>query len=201
MPDFTMLLKSQTDEKYNHLKDKVLVVPNKKIITTSKLSNIEELYTNMLKEIILSLKTKGLEAVFLIHEGIGDYQVAKIVNTKLPNPIEIVWEKDIYKLKGIISGGKALVGSRFHSLVSSLSQAVPSIAIGWSHKYQMLFKDFNSEKNIFKLDDKKEIYLNKLNKFFTDNELLSERQNLLNQSLVQKQKIDAMWKIIFEEII
>ncbi|MEY8861414.1 polysaccharide pyruvyl transferase family protein [Tenacibaculum singaporense] len=200
MPDFTMLLKPQIDEKYLQLKDKVLIVPNKKVITTSKLSNIEKLYSEMLKEIILRLKAKGLEAAFLIHEGIGDYQVAEIVNAKLPNPIEIVWEKDIYKLKGIISQGKALIGSRFHSLVSSLSQAIPSIAIGWSHKYQMLFEDFNSEKNIFKVDDKKEVYLNKVDEFFTDNKLLSEKENLLNQSAVQKEKIDKMWEIILDRM-
>src|SRR5690606_4019013 len=62
MPDFTMLLKPQTDDKYLHLKDKVIFVPNKKVITTSKLPNIEELYIEMLKEIILRLKSKGLEA-------------------------------------------------------------------------------------------------------------------------------------------
>ncbi|WCM42247.1 polysaccharide pyruvyl transferase family protein [Flavobacterium sp. CBA20B-1] len=201
MPDFTMLLKPQVDEKYIRLKDAVLIVPNKKVITTSKLPNIEELYTEMLKETILKLSSKGISTIFLIHEGVGDYHVAEAINNKLPNPIEIVWEKDIYKLKGIISQGKALIGSRFHSLVSSLSQAIPSIAIGWSHKYQMLFEDFNTEKNIFKVDDRKEVYLNKVDEFFTDNELLSEKENLLNQSAVQKEKIDEMWQIIFEKII
>lgn len=201
MPDFTILLKPKVEEKYILLKDNVLIVPNKKVITTSKLTNIEELYTEMLKEIVLRLKNRGIKVTFLIHEGIGDYQVAEIVNAKLPKPIEIIWEKDIYKLKGIISQSKALIGSRFHSLVSSLSQAIPSIAIGWSHKYNMLFQDFSSDKNIFKVDDRKDVYLNKVDEFFTDYELLSEKENLLNQSDVQKEKVEQMWKIIFEEII
>jgi polysaccharide pyruvyl transferase WcaK-like protein len=201
MPDFTMLLKPQVDEKHINLKDKVLIVPNKKVITTSKIANIEELYTEMFKEIILRLKSKNLEAAFVIHEGIGDYQVANAINAKLPNPIEIIWEKDIYKLKGVISQGKALIGSRFHSLVSSLSQAVPSIAIGWSHKYQMLFEDFNTGKSIIKVDDNKDDYLHKIDRFFDDNQLQLEKQNLVDQSTIQKMKIDEMWQIIFEKII
>lgn len=200
MPDFTMLLKPKTDDKYLYLKDTVLIVPNKKVITTSKLPNIEELYTEMLKETILKLNAKGINTAFLIHEGVGDYQVAEAINNRLPKPIEIVWEKDIYKLKGIISQGKALIGSRFHSLVSSLSQAVPSIAIGWSHKYQMLFEDFNTSQNIIKVDENKESYLEKIEMFFDENKLLEERENLQKQSVVHKTNIDKMWQTIFDKV-
>jgi hypothetical protein len=46
-------------------------------------------------------------------------------------------------VKKIISGSQFLVGSRFHALAGALSSAVPAIALGWSHKYQEIFSDFN----------------------------------------------------------
>ena len=45
-----------------------------------------------------------------------------------------------------ISGAHAVVGSRYHSLVSALSRGVPAIALGWSHKYEGLFADFGIER-------------------------------------------------------
>lgn len=44
-------------------------------------------------------------------------------------------------LKLLIRELDFLVGSRFHSLIAALSLYVPSIAMGWSHKYKELLKD------------------------------------------------------------
>jgi colanic acid/amylovoran biosynthesis protein len=56
--------------------------------------------------------------------------------------VECVVRDDPYEIKEIISGAHAVVGSRFHGLASALSQGVPSVALGWSHKYAALFSDF-----------------------------------------------------------
>jgi polysaccharide pyruvyl transferase WcaK-like protein len=45
----------------------------------------------------------------------------------------------------LVSRFDYLVGSRFHSLVLGLSQGVPSMAIGWSHKYHGLLSLFDLE--------------------------------------------------------
>jgi len=44
-------------------------------------------------------------------------------------------------LKLLIRELDFLVGSRFHSLIAALSLYVPTVAVGWSHKYKELLKD------------------------------------------------------------
>ncbi len=44
-------------------------------------------------------------------------------------------------LKAIIGQFELLIGSRFHSLIAAVSQEVPAIALGWSHKYEELMND------------------------------------------------------------
>jgi colanic acid/amylovoran biosynthesis protein len=48
-------------------------------------------------------------------------------------------------LKAMIGQCDLVVGSRFHSLVAALSQGVPSVALGWAHKYVELLGDFGQE--------------------------------------------------------
>lgn len=48
-------------------------------------------------------------------------------------------------LKSIIGCMDLLIASRFHSLVAGLSQCIPVIAIGWSHKYPELLGLFGLE--------------------------------------------------------
>ncbi len=45
-------------------------------------------------------------------------------------------------LKALLGMSRCVVGSRYHSLVSAFAQSVPSVALGWSHKYAGLFADF-----------------------------------------------------------
>src|SRR5262249_33913841 len=56
--------------------------------------------------------------------------------------LTVVREASPSKLKGILGTARVIIGSRFHALVGALSQAVPSVAVGWSHKYEMLLSDY-----------------------------------------------------------
>ena len=49
---------------------------------------------------------------------------------------------DPWELKSMLSNMRFVVGSRFHGLVAALSNNVPVISIGWSHKYAELLSDF-----------------------------------------------------------
>jgi len=55
-------------------------------------------------------------------------------------------------LKTLISRSYVFVGSRYHSLVAALSTGVPSLSIGWSHKYDGLLARFNLRQFSFWID-------------------------------------------------
>lgn len=68
-------------------------------------------------------------------------------------------------LRAIIGNARLFVGSRFHSVVGALAMGVPSLTIGWSHKYREMaallgieqyvldYSDFTLESACQKLDE------------------------------------------------
>lgn len=47
------------------------------------------------------------------------------------------------EFKSIIGNAHMAIGSRYHFLIAALSSGVPSMALGWSHKYRELFREFD----------------------------------------------------------
>jgi polysaccharide pyruvyl transferase WcaK-like protein len=80
----------------------------------------------------------------LVVQGSGDSQV-RAMTRRLPAE----------GIKSLIANCDLVVGSRFHALVAALSQGIPAMALGWSHKYLELLRPFGLEKfvvGIEKLD-------------------------------------------------
>ena len=73
----------------------------------------------------------------------GDGVPVASVLTDEPSPL----------LKAVIGRADLVVASRFHSLVASLSQGVPSVAIGWAHKYEELLGDFGLSQYVLDRSD------------------------------------------------
>ena len=53
------------------------------------------------------------------------------------------------ELRYVIGKLDFFIASRFHSMISSLAMKIPTIVIGWSHKYEEVLKEFRLEKFAF----------------------------------------------------
>jgi colanic acid/amylovoran biosynthesis protein len=137
-PDFTIAMKPKAD---NSIKLPALfaaIIPNKRML--DKRNNAD--YYGFLQRAIVSLQARRLNPVFVLHDANEDREViAHLENNGRSIP---VFEHDDPRvLKWILGRAAFVIGSRFHALVGALSQGVPCVGAGWSHKYLELFTDFH----------------------------------------------------------
>jgi polysaccharide pyruvyl transferase WcaK-like protein len=139
-PDFTCLLEGELPPRYEAPDRLALVVPSAKLLTETS-EEVRESYLPFLASSVEILRSMNLNVSALQHEQ-GDGRVIAGLNARLPVPVQTLSFDSALHLKGIIGRAEILLGSRFHALVSALSQGVPAVGVGWSHKYEMLFEDY-----------------------------------------------------------
>src|SRR5690606_17267467 len=151
-PDFTNLVTGKRYEKIDDNNKFIAIIPNNKLLESGVFVN-RDAYLEVLYKIVRGIQEADYEPLFLIHEGERDLFLAQDVNKKYTLNVDIIKEEDPLLVKGIIGQVKGLVTSRFHGLVSGLSQSVPSICIGWSHKYKALLEDYNFSEGLIDKED------------------------------------------------
>ncbi|MFG6095988.1 polysaccharide pyruvyl transferase family protein [Leptothoe sp. ISB3NOV94-8A] len=159
-PDFTNLLKPKIPTYANKLSGRPCIIPNTRMLDKTG-ATVKENYLNLLSFCIKSLQDKGMEPFILVHETF-DIKIAKTLQEFVSGDIEIVQEEDSLYLKGILGGCSLVIGSRFHGLISSLSQGIPCLGTGWSHKYQMLFDEYSCANFLIDFNDEIARILEKL---------------------------------------
>ena len=153
-------------------------------------------YVPFLKRAAQKLIDKGAKPFMLVHEGEDDLNLAREVS-KAVGGIPVVIEANPLAIKGILGACRGTVGSRFHGLVSALSQGVPSLATGWSHKYQMLFADYGFEPGILDISMSDE-ELDQVLEYLTDKSRSQELSvQLMLRSDALKQQSRAMWSDVY----
>lgn len=140
-PDFTNLLEGMLPDYFPADSDRFCLVLNYRMIDKTSREQSEAYLPFMIKCAKLLL-AKGVFPFILVHEGADDLMLAQEISKACDGGLEIITESHPLKNKGILGACRGTVGSRFHGLVSALSQGVPSLATGWSHKYRMLFEDY-----------------------------------------------------------
>ena len=177
-PDFTNLIEGVVPEYFDREQHGVCLVPNYRMVDKTD-GSLSSAYLPFMVRCAQRLKNKGAKPFILVHEGAKDRWLADQISGGAGD-LPILVEDDPLKIKGILGASFATIGSRFHGLVSALSQGVPSLATGWSHKYQELFRDYGFEQGVVPVD-------------IVDNELF-EKIDWLTDEKVNRQISDSLMK-------
>lgn len=195
-PDFTNLL--EVKENYTKTNKYVVIIPNTKMINTTKYS--EENYISFLKNTADYIHRKGYEVVLLNHEGHHDENLLEKLSGILEIPHTIETDKNAIEVKQIIKSAYAVISSRFHGAVSSLCQGVPLLVTSWSHKYGELLMDYKQEECIMDMVDKEGKNNLLLEKVLSEPSNTEIRTVLNNNSVIQKELSQKMWNEVFKII-
>jgi colanic acid/amylovoran biosynthesis protein len=139
-PDFTNLLPGRVPADFEVEGRLALLVPSAKLLTETTPA-VSAAYLPFMADAAALLGSGGFDVRIVLHERMDTETIAALQD-RLPARLPVIADPDPLALKGIIGQAAVVVGSRFHALVSALSQGVPALGIGWSHKYQMLFEDY-----------------------------------------------------------
>jgi len=192
-PDFTNLL--EVDGSKDYPEGNVCIIPNYKMNSEGY-----ENYFRFLKDAISYLTNNNKKPYFLIHEGEKDKAIATQINQDLNINLPIVMEEDPLVIKRRIKSSDLIIVSRFHGLVSGLCQGVPVISTSWSHKYQMLLKDYNQIESLVDINTYSREELEKLilAKLEIPKDTYYNQQRVFIQE--QKERTKAMWDKVFNLI-
>lgn len=141
--DFTVGLAPRVPVGLEKYRGAVPIVPNWNILERGGDGVGGFDYIRSLAATVADLRARGVAVYGLSHEGAKDVAILEQVAV-LTGGLDIVSGLDGRQLKGLLGTSRAVVAGRFHALVSALSQGVPSVIHGWSHKYRWLAEDFDA---------------------------------------------------------
>ncbi|HOP47871.1 MAG TPA: polysaccharide pyruvyl transferase family protein [Desulfobacteraceae bacterium] len=146
-PDITLFSQSVSENEAKTHSNYVCIVPNIRMLDQGK-HQWGKKYETYLIQITKEIIGRGISVRFVLHDSSGDdLKIARYISQKISSQaISVIDETDPFAIKEMIGESLLLIGSRYHSLIAAFSKKVPAIALGWAHKYKMLFEDFGCEK-------------------------------------------------------
>ena len=197
-PDFTNLVEGIFPERCFPYKGRFCIVPNTKMIEATS-PEISAMYVPFVRSCITALRSKKENPFILVHCK-EDLALAELISNGLDEKIQVVYEPDPLVIKGILGACSAAMSSRFHGLVSALSQGVPSLATGWSHKYKALFEEYGFEEGlIHSITDMSEIK-SKIDIVTDLNSSRTAQNKIKAKAECLKKSSEAMWSEVLAVI-
>jgi colanic acid/amylovoran biosynthesis protein len=192
-PDFTTLIGGVLPDDFDTENNRFCLVTNYRMVDKTNAVQ-SKAYLPFMINCAKYLLDQNQKPFILIHEGVNDLMLAEQINEAVGGKIPIIQESDPLKIKGIIGACEGTIGSRFHGLVSALSQGVPSLATGWSHKYQMLFDDYGFSKGLLDVSMSIAALQQRIDMIIDPQAKMELQKTFLDHSLELKAASKAMWE-------
>lgn len=196
-PDFTCLVKPLAAAELRSL-DRVCIVPNQRMIEKVTGESVAEDYLSFLVNACRASESVGLEPTLLTH-GMHDEPLVKKVREAFKGELSVIATPCPIKIKAEIGRSKLVIGSRFHALVSALTQSVPAVATSWSHKYEMLMSEYGVSELLLGSGITQESFCEVLQHVMNGYDGLVSRISI-EASKVERQ-VRAMWSEVDELIL
>jgi len=155
-PDFTCLLEADLPYKlYQRVNGGICLIPNYKMIEKTD-SGTAEKYIDFFVAIAKFLLEKNYKVILLNHAQEEDWKIIQLIATKLQDFSQVVLLNNLNTLeaKAVIKHSQLLISSRYHGVISGLSQGIPTFCTSWSHKYEELMKEYKLSNNILSPNEK-----------------------------------------------
>jgi polysaccharide pyruvyl transferase WcaK-like protein len=192
-PDFTPLIHGELPEGLALPERAAAVIPNQKMIQMAAIS--PDAYEAFLVKIIELFTEHGLSPFLLPHAS-QDAPLIERVKARTRLNVPVVIEHDALKLKAIIRECHMTMCSRFHGLVSALSQGVPAISTGWSHKYRHLLEEYEYPESLFELNGDLTGLEDRITAMLEPSSYQGLRTKLSKQAESHRTKAEQMWSRI-----
>lgn len=176
------------------------IIPNVRMLKQGK-EKWEGRYEDVLVHIGNTLHDSGEKVLLLIHDTSGDDKdIAQRVQQRMSSPPEIVERQNPVDLKQVVAESKVVITSRYHGAIAAFSKGVPSLCMGWAHKYEALYEDFGVRENMISpLDTKKDIS-EKTKKIVETSENERERKSIYENLDKMKDKSNNLWENVINTI-
>ncbi|WP_035601148.1 polysaccharide pyruvyl transferase family protein [Haloferula sp. BvORR071] len=188
-PDFTIGIRPLHPASLRIPKSFSAIVPNQRMVDKGEAGDT---YLAFLLRSARSLERRGLNPVFLLHDANDDRKVVAALKER-GLTLPVIEHEDARVLKAILAKASLVIGSRFHALVSTLSQGLPAIAVGWSHKYPQLYQDFGCPDLLIDELDNEVLLEATIDKLCSPEERGGYQERLTQAANRIKQRNDAMW--------
>jgi colanic acid/amylovoran biosynthesis protein len=199
-PDFTNGYHPKKTHLIDQSKFKVCFIVNQKMIAMKKNddgNDYKHFMVNLLKKAVES----SMAPFLLLHEGVKDKKLAQEVIEMCGSDVPMIVVESADEVKSVIGQCELVISSRFHGLVSALSQDVPVMATGWSHKYQMLLDDYGVSDMLYNESTDIERATVDMINLIQDSTIRNQvMKSISENNKIQKNRTVDMWSQVYDVI-
>ena len=195
-PDFTNVVPGVLPDNPDKYRGRFCLIPNCRMVRDTSRRESEQ-YPSFCAMCLRLLIELGQRPFILIHEGEGDVRIAETILGKVEEDIEIVKDGDALRIKGLLGLCAGVISSRFHGLVSALSQGVPVLATGWSHKYEMLLREYDIQGSCLPVVVEPDVLRRQIQALVDDTMRGDVVSRISMAAAVHKERTEVMWQRVF----